>query len=161
MSCNLPELRELLETEGLRYYLIPDQEGVMLTVKGTEAKYQFKILLELDNEFLQFRSIDYLHCPMDHPNLGPTLQVLGEINYRLRLLKFGWDPTDGEIAVYADLWMVDSVITQEQFSRMVNVYMSIIDDEYVRLVAAIGSGIGPDQGRGGDPSDDDEIVDSL
>jgi len=78
-----------MEKEGLRYYLIPDQEGVMLTMKGEENKYQFKILLELDNEFLQFRSIDYLHCPQGHPNLLPTLQVLGEINYRLRLLKFG------------------------------------------------------------------------
>jgi len=150
-----------MEKEGLRYYLIPDQEGVMLTMKGEENKYQFKILLELDNEFLQFRSIDYLHCPQGHPNLLPTLQVLGEINYRLRLLKFGWDPTDGEIAVYADMWLEDAVITQEQFSRTVNVYMSLLDDEYAKLLAAVESGIGPGGGSTDEGGDTGEVVDSL
>lgn len=157
MTCILPELRELLETEGLRYYLIPDQDGVMLTMKGTEGKYQFKILLELDGEFLQFRSIDYLHCPQGHPNLDTTLQVLGEINYRLRLLKFGWDPADGEIAVYVDLWMMDATITQGHFSRMASAFMSIMDDEYPRLVAAIEEGVGVDSPGG----EDQDVVDSL
>lgn len=157
MTCILPELRELLGTEGLRYYLIPDQDGVMLTMKGTEGKYQFKILLELDGEFLQFRSIDYLHCPQGHPNLDTTLQVLGEINYRLRLLKFGWDPADGEIAVYVDLWMMDATVTQGHFSRMASAFMSIMDDEYPRLVAAIEEGVGVDSPDG----EDHDVVDSL
>ena len=161
MTCILPELREFLETEGLQYYLIPDQDGVMLTMKGTEGKYQFKILLELDGEFLQFRSIDYLHCPQGHQNLETTLQVLGEINYRLRLLKFGWDPADGEIAVFVDLWMMDATITQGHFSRMANSFMSIMDDEYPRLLAAIESGVGVDGSGDNEDGEDPELVDSL
>ncbi len=161
MTCILPELREFLETEGLQYYLIPDQDGVMLTMKGTEGKYQFKILLELDGEFLQFRSIDYLHCPQGHQNLETTLQVLGEINYRLRLLKFGWDPADGEIAVFVDLWMMDATITQGHFSRMANSFMSIMDDEYPRLVAAIENGVGVEGSDGEGTGEDQDVVDSL
>lgn len=158
MAYTLPQLRELLEAEGLRYYLIPDREGVMLTLNGEFGKFQFMILLEADGEFLQFRSIEYLYCPKDHPNLHATLQVLGELNYRLRLLKFGWDPRDGEIAAYADLWMMDAEITPEMFSRMARAYMSIVDDEYPGIEAAIESGVGPgdqeDAGHG-------ERIDSL
>lgn len=146
MTLVLSELRELLEAEGLRYYLIPDQDGVFLNMKGEYNKHQFKILIELEGNFLQFRSIDYLHCPMDHPNLDATLRVLGEINYRLRLVKFGWDPTDGEIAVYVDLWMMDAVVTQGHFSQMWNIFAQIMDDEYPRLKAAIETGVGLDGG---------------
>ena len=158
MTCILPDLRQMLETEGLRYYLIPDQEGVLLNVRGTEGKYQFKILLELEGEFLQFKSVEYLYCPKGHPHLDATLQVLGEANYRLRLMKFGWDPVDGEIAAYADVWMKDAVITQGQFSQMANVYMSIMDDEYPKIKAAMESGVGPGGPISAEGGDDEEQV---
>ena len=155
MAYSLPELRELLEAEGLRYYLIPDREGVMLTLSGSNGRFQFLILLEEDGEFLQFRSIEYLYCPTDHPHLDATLRVLGELNYRLRLMKFGWDPADGEIAAYVDLWMMDAVITNGQFGRMAQAYMSILDDEFPRIREAIESGTVP--GAGGSPEEPDTI----
>jgi len=162
MTLVLSELRELLEAEDLRYYLIPDEDGVFLTMKGEFNKYQFKILSELDGEFVQLRSIDYLQCPQGHPNLDVTLQVLGEINYRLRLVKFGWDPADGEIAVYVDAWIVDATVTQGMFHRMWNAFVSIMDDEYPRLKAAIEDGVGL-QGTDGSeaPDPDDDLVESL
>lgn len=161
MTYVLPQLRELLEAEGLRYYLIPDREGVMLNLKGEHGRFQFMILLEEGGEFLQFRSMEYLYCPKDHPNLEATLQTLGELNYRLRLMKFGWDPTDGEIAAYVDLWIMDAEITQEQFSRMAQAYMNILDDEFPKLQAAIESGVAPGGSGEEDQSEDSGVIDSL
>ena len=160
MTCTLPQLRGLLETEGLHYYLIPDQDGVMLPVKGTDESFQFKILIELNGEFVQFRSIDLLHCPQDHPHLHATLQVLGEANYRMRSMKFGWDPTDGEIAAYVDFWLMTAEFTQEQFGRNTEVFMSILDDEYPRIKEAIETGVVPGISEDED-SEDEEVVDSL
>ena len=159
MTYVLPQLRELLDAEELRYYLIPDKEGVMLTLTADNGRFQFMILLEVDGEFLQFRSIEYASCPKGHPNLDATLQVLGEMNYRLRAMKFGWDPTDGEIAAYIDLWIMDAEITQEQFSRMVRAYMSILDDELPGIQKAIDSGIvaGDTDGQ----EEDEDAIDSL
>jgi hypothetical protein len=155
MAYTLPELRQLLEAEGLRYYLIPDREGVMLTLSGSNGRFQFLILLEEEGEFLQFRSTEYLYCPRDHPHLEATLKVLGELNYRLRLMKFGWDPADGEIAAYVDLWIMDAVITNGQFGRMAQAYMSILDDEFPRIREAIESGAVPDTEDG--PEEPDTI----
>jgi hypothetical protein len=160
MTCTLPRLRELLDGEGLRYYLIPDQEGVMLTLTGTENRYQFRILLEDDGNFLQFRSDGYLLCPQGHPNLDTVLKVMGAANYRLRLMKFGWDPTDGEIAAYVDQWVMDADFTQAQFGRMADAYMAILDDEYTTFKAAIDSGVGVDSPP--DPDEpDQETIDTL
>ena len=161
MTFDLPQLRELLDTEGLRYYLIPDREGVMLNLNAENGKFQFMILIEVDGEFLQFRSNDYLSCPKDHPNLETTLQVIGEMNYRLRAMKLGWDPADGEIAAYLDLWIMDAEITQEQFSRMASAYMSILDDEFPKIQAAIESGIGPGGSETQEDEEDEGTIDSL
>ena len=156
----LEGLQELLKGEGLRYYLIPDQDGVVLSMVSDNQRYQFRILVEEDGRFLQFRSDAYLFCPRGHPNLETVLQVLGAANYRLRLLKFGWDPTDGEIAVYADLWLMDGELTQRQFGRMADAYMAILDGEYANVPAAVENGTFPAGMPGGD-GPDPEIIDEL
>lgn len=160
MAYTLPRIRELLEAEGLHYYLIPDREGVMLTLTGSNGRFQFLILLEDEGEFLQFRSVEYLYCPEDHPHLDATLKVLGELNYRLRLMKFGWDPRDGEIAAYVDLWIMDAEISTGQFSRMAQAYMSILDGEFPRIKEAIDSGRGPGSDEE-DGNDNPETISSL
>ena len=144
MRFTLSRLRELLDNEGLQYYLMPEHEGVMLNFRGDNARHQLIVLVEEDGEFLQFRSLEYLSCPANHPNLQATLKVLGECNYRLRAVKFGWDPRDGEIAVYVDLWVMDAEITREQFKRIVDGYFTIMDDQHPRIKAAIDYGICPD-----------------
>jgi len=158
MAYDLPKLRALLDAEELHYYLLPDREGVVLTLQGDHGRFQFTILVEAEGEFLQFRSVEYLFCPKDHPNLAATLQVLGDLNYRLRLLKFGWDPLDGEIAVYADLWMMDAEITESQFSRMAQSYMSIMDSEYPTIRAAMDSGVEPEEQGETDQENPETIV---
>lgn len=164
MTYTMPKLRELLDGEDLRYYLIPDRDGVMLTLRGDNGRFQFVVLLEEDGEFLQFRSTEFLYCPLDHPHLEDLLRIIGELNYRMRLVKFGWDPTDGEIVAYVDQWIMDAEITQQQFSRMMSAYMNIVDDEFPKLQAAIESGA-PRSGLDGwspsGESGDDDTVDSL
>jgi len=159
MTCNQAQLVALLEAEDLQYYLIPNREGVMLTFTGSGHLFQFKIYIELDQRFVQFKSVNFLACPMDHPNLLTTLKVLGEANFRLRLMKFGWDPTDGEIAAYADIWLMDAEFTEEQFGRSIRAYMSILDDEYPKFKAAIDAGTS--SGGAGDEGDDDSTIDAI
>lgn len=159
MACTLQQLRTLLEGEGLRYYLIPDHEGVMIVISGGESRYQFRILIEEDGQFLQFRSDTYLYCPVDHPNLGALLKVLGHENYRMRMVKYGWDPTDGEIAVYADLWLMDAELTQGQFGRMADAYISLLDAEYETFKAAIEDGVVPSDGAAA--GEDREVIETL
>ncbi len=159
MGCTLPQLRVLLEAEELRYYLIPDTPGVMLNVNGDAGRFQFRILSQDDGEFLQFRSDGYLYCTRDNPNLDVTLQVLGDLNYRLRLMKLGWDSTDGEISLFVDHWLMDAEVTQEQFSVMANGFMSVLDDKHAPLHAAIEEGVGLEAPDG--DSQGSETIDTL
>lgn len=141
------ELKKLTEAEGLKYFVAPDRPVIMLGMVGIFGRYQMVIPLELDGRFLQFRTVGYLSCPADHPHVDAVLRVLGELNYRLRLTKFAWDPTDGEIAAFVDIWLEDGTLTQRQFTRMLQSFIPGIDLNYLRLTRTIETGTDPGELR--------------
>ena len=155
MTLTMEQLKKLVEEEDLKYFLDPNRDALMMGVRGANGSYQLLVLLELEGRFLQFRSISYHLCPEGHEHLNKTLRLLGELNFTLRFLKFGWDPSDGEIAVYGDSWVEDGDLTQGQFARMVHAYLSIMDMNYSRIDATIRTGEDPGEvipGGGGGPS---------
>ena len=93
--------------------------------------------------FLQVRTVGYLHCPDDHPSIDEVLRVLGHLNFQLRLTKFGWDPSDGEIVAYTDIWVEDGDLTQKQFNALMRSLLPAIDLNYKRLTGTIETGKDP------------------
>ena len=170
MALTMERLKNQVGAIPLRFFIDPDRDALMLGATGLNGRYQFLILLELDGEFLQFRTIGYHSCPLDHPNVDETLRVLGELNYRLRFIKFGWDPADGEIVAYGDAWISDGDLAQGQIGRMAKSFMSIMDLQYARIDATIQTGedpgevdpFGPDGPGGADlPPDLRAVIDRI
>jgi hypothetical protein len=143
MALTMKELQKLVEGEDFRYFVDPTRDALMLGASGLNGTYQFIILLEVQGQFVQFRTIGYLHCPADHPNLKEVLEVLGELNYSLRLVKFARDPSDGEIVAYADVWVMDGTLTQKQFGRMIHNFLPSIDLNSDRIKRTLETGEDP------------------
>jgi hypothetical protein len=143
MALTRAELQKLVEAEGMRYFIDPSKDALMMGVQGHNGRYQFVIMLELDGTFLQMRTIGYQHCPTGHKHLLPVLQTLLKMNYELRLVKLGWDPRDGEIVGYADLWIMDGKVTKDQFARMLHNYLPALDVCYPRIVQTMETGKDP------------------
>ncbi|OFV84235.1 MAG: hypothetical protein A2W26_09655 [Acidobacteria bacterium RBG_16_64_8] len=143
MAMTMDEIKHLLTTEGIKYFIAPDRPALLAGFGGVNGSYQVLTLLELDGTFLQLRTIGWLHCPPDHPALTEVLKVVGEENYRRRLVKIGWDPGDGELVAYADVWIEDGALTQQQFSRILHVYLPVTDMAYGRLKKTIETGHDP------------------
>lgn len=145
MAHTAEELQTMLENEGLRFFRDPraDDPTFLLIARGMYGAYQAVVRLELDGQFLQFRTINYLHCVASHENLLEVHKVLGHLNYRRRFVKYGWDPNDGEIMVYGDCWLQDGTITQEQFSRMAQNYLVAVDTGFGRLKETMDTGEDP------------------
>ena len=99
------------------------------------------------------------------------LEVLGALNFRLRLAKFGWDESDGEIVCYADHWVMDGKVTQEQFSRILHNFLPAVDLSSPRIAKTMETGTDPGEldpaqileiilgQMGGGGGDDDEEKD--
>jgi len=143
MALTRAELQKLVEGEDLRYFLDPQREALLLGAQGAHGRYQFVIVLDLGGTFLQWRTIQLHHCPAGHKHILPVLQALMAMNYQMRLVKFAWDPTDGEIVAYADHWVMDGAVTQEQFSRMARNYLPTVDLAYHRVVQIMETGKDP------------------
>lgn len=173
MALTVAELQALVKAQNLQYFVHPERPALMLNVSAMFGGYHFVIALELEGTFLQFRTLEYLHCPNDHRHLPAVLRVLAEINYRARLVKLGWDPSDGEIVAYADVWLQDGTLTKEQFGRIVQNFVPVIDLSYGRLKQTLETGKDPGErdpldllaeaagGSGGLPAKLAELVKKL
>ena len=143
----IEELKALAEGEDLKYFIAPDRPMLLMGFGLLNGNYQIGVSLELDGRFIQFRTVAYLHCPSDNPHVEAVLRVLGHLNYQLRLTKFGWDPSDGEIVGYADVWLEDGTLTQKQFSSILHSLLPGIDVNYPRLTKTIETGEDPGEFR--------------
>jgi hypothetical protein len=143
MAFTLEKLKSLCDGEGLKYFLAPDRPAAMMVFGGANGRYQIIAKVEAEGRFVQIRTIAYLHCPADDPHVLPVLKILGHLNYQLRLVKFGWDPSDGEIAVYADVWVEDGDLTQTQFKALLRGLLPALDLNYKRLQQTIEIGRDP------------------
>ncbi len=150
MAITFERLQELLKQQKFHFLLDPDRPVVRARVGGAFGDYEFAIRVELEGRFLQFRTVRYMNCREGHPQLGVVLRILGHLNYDRRLVKFGWDPSDGEIVAYADMWIMDNDVTQEQIGRIMGNYFPTVDLAYERLRKAIETGK-----DGGDPTSEE------
>jgi hypothetical protein len=143
MALTLDELRKMLDAEGVRYFVAPDRPAVLVGVAGAFGRYQAVVGLDMNGAFLQFRTLTYANCPANHPHLPALLRVLADINTRLRLVKLAWDASDGEVVVFADVWLMDNKLTQQQFSRLLHNYFPALDHSYPRISGVIETGKDP------------------
>ena len=150
MAMTIDRLKELCEGEDLKYFLAPDRPMVTMGFGGVNGRFQVVVPIELDGRFLQIRTVGYLHCPADHPHVNTVLTILGSLNYQLRMTKFGWDPEDGEITAFADVWIEDGDLTQKQFGALLKSMLPAIDLNHKRLSQAIETGEDPGEMK---PSD--------
>ena len=137
------DVRKLLDRAGFHYFLSPDREAVMVGVAGLNGRYQFVVNLQADGNFLQFRSVGFLSCAASSPCLTTVLKAMADINYSIRGVKMGWDEHDGELVLYADLWVLDGAVTDRQFGQTMFGFMQVLDVAFVRFSRILATGKDP------------------
>jgi hypothetical protein len=143
MAITIDELRRLADAVNFRYFMDPDRPVLLCGAQGDNGRYQFMMMIEIEGQFLQFRTLHYQRCPPDHPHLAAVLRLLAELNYQLRFVKFAWDSRNGEIVVYGDTWLMDAGLTQQQFTRLLGNYLPALDTHHPRLAETIANGRDP------------------
>ncbi len=143
MTMTLGDLQQLLDQAGFKYFLAPDPPAILAPFGGVFGSYQIVMRVEVDGRFLQCRTLGYLTCPSGHGSLPQVLRTIAEINFGRRVLKLGWDPNDGEIMGYADLWMEDGQVTSSQLRAMLGIFIAGLDIAYKRVGETIQTGRDP------------------
>jgi hypothetical protein len=143
MSITFQALQELVQREGFQYYVHPTDSQLIFGILGMLGTHHVSITLFEDGTFLQMRSVDSFYCPADHPRLGEVQTVLSALNTQYRAIKFAREPQQGEIVAFADHWIMDGTLTQEQLNRLLGQFLSKLDVGSHRIRVVIDTGCDP------------------
>ncbi len=143
MSLTIDGLKRLLTAQQINFTAHPERPALIADFTGENGRYEVLFDIELDGAFLQLRTVNWLHCPVEHASLPAVLRVLGEVNYERRFVKLGWDPSDGELVAFGDVWIEDGTLTAAQFSRLLSIYLLVVDSAYGRLHTTFETGKDP------------------
>lgn len=143
MSITFDQLQDLFRQQDLKFFTDPSRSAIMFGITGLRGSYHIMGILGENDGFFQVRTSQYLFCPANHPHVVPMLKAICQINFQYRIAKFAWDPSDGEIAVYADMVIADGTFTKSQLHRLLGGFLPTIDLNAPRLRQILETGKDP------------------
>lgn len=129
MSTSIEQLTEFLDEQEISYRKHKTDPFIVLgfdidpgitSYRNREGKPFFAFLLRLyeDGEFLSV-SLPGTWTLADCPHKAAVFETLLEFQARTKLVRFDYDPDDGEVRANAEIGIEDSLFTSKQFNRLV------------------------------------------
>lgn len=145
MSATIQNIRDFLGEKNVKFMFDPDKEVFIMSF----APNVLLVRLEEHGEFLQFRTLNFYQYK-EGKYKQALLQMLSHINYQRKLVKFGYDPDDGEVNCCVDLPIEDATLTSTQFFRCMAALLEALEDARKRLekIMETGKDPGPSRNKG-------------
>lgn len=140
MAVTIEEIREFLDKRDVKYLFDAQKETFIISF----TPHVVLIRLEENCEFLQFRTLNFYQYKAGKYR-EQILELISSLNYRRKLIKFGYDPDDGEINGCVDVPIEDSTFTSTQFFRCLAALLEALEEGRRRLNALIETGKDPGQ----------------
>lgn len=78
--------------------------------------------------------------PASCAHRAAAMQALLEVGYRAKMLRFGYDPNDGEVRASIELPLMDAELGAEQFMRALTAIPDLLDRNDAMIRGAIETG---------------------
>lgn len=147
MATTLDFIAQCLDHRGWTYQVDRERQQIITGVKAQNVD-RFIILLRLteNGEFLQFIAPQLLHLK-DHVYKGMAFQTMLHISYGVKMLRFEYDPSDGEVRASIELPLEDAKLTLTLFNRCLEGLIQLVDLQAMpRLQAVLATGEDPGDG---------------
>lgn len=144
MATTLPFIAHCLEQRGWKYKFDPDNTRIITGVKAENVD-NFVIFIQLseNGEFLQFVAPQLL-AVKDCLYKGLLFQTMLAISWEVKMLRFEYDPTDGEVRASIELPIEDAHLTECLFNRCLSGLIQLVDSNAMpRLNAVLATGVDP------------------
>jgi len=133
MAVTFDELKLAMEETGLKFMTDPDKEVVIVGIHGLNGVYHLLLTRVEDGEGLLLRVHGLATLKGDHPFKTRVLETLLSENHRVKVGRFCYDPSDGEIYLDWFLPLEGSCLTPQQLKRCVFVLLHMADEISPRL----------------------------
>jgi hypothetical protein len=149
----LDTLARYLDRDEWRYDLDPEGSCIRTGFRGDHATYRAMVLYDSDKQRVRFIVPNYLNLTKVQDK-ARILERLMELNMQYILLKFGYDPADGEVRAEIDVPVNDSNISYEGFRRCLYCLLTAVDEEYPEMMRLMWGTNAP-KGRKGEGGEGD------
>ncbi len=133
MAVTFEELKSTLETTGLKFFCDPEKETILLGFSGCHGVHTILLKRVEDGEGLLFRVPGSAMVKDDHPFKAKVLETLLAENHRVKVGRFCYDPSDGEIYLDWFLPLEDGMVTPQQLRRCLIALLHLADEMTPRL----------------------------
>ena len=138
MATSTDNIREFLDLKEVKYLYDSEKEVFVMSF----APNVLLVRLEENGEFLQFRTLNFYQYK-NGKYKEHVLQILAAMNYQRKLVKFGYDPDDGEINGCIDIPIEDATFTSTQFFRCMAALLEALEEARNRLMILMETGEDP------------------
>jgi hypothetical protein len=144
MATTLPFIAHCLEQRGWKYNFDAENSRVITGVKAENVdNFAISIQLSENGEFVQFVAPQLL-AVKDCLYKGLLFQTMLAISWEVKMLRFEYDPTDGEVRASIELPIEDAHLTECLFNRCLSGLIQLVDSIAMpRLNAVLATGVDP------------------
>src|SRR5438477_12012317 len=129
----LDMLARYLDRDDWRYDLDPEGSCIRTGFRGDHGTYRAMVLFDAEKQRVRFIVPNYLNLTKITDKTR-ILERLMELNMQYILLKFGYDPADGEVRAEIDVPVNDSNLSYEGFRRCLYCLLTAVDEEYPEMM---------------------------
>lgn len=130
MPTSLAHIQDFLDEYDLNYRVDEERDAILIGFgldpqktsfrdPGGDPGIQFVIRIQEDGEFVSIftpRAWNVASCPQK----AAVFEAIASIQSRYKMLRFDYDPSDGEIRPNVELPLEDADLTSRQFHRMMH-----------------------------------------
>ena len=142
----LDTLARYLDRDEWRYDMDPEGSCIRTGFRGDNATYRAMILFDAEKQRVRFIVPNYLNLGKVRDK-GKVLERLMELNMQYILLKFGYDPADGEVRAEIDVPVNDTDLSYEGFRRCLYCLLTAADEEYPEMTRLMWGKDGPPKAK--------------
>jgi len=144
MATTLNQIAQYLDNRDWKYDSQPENSRIITGVKAESVdRLAIAISLKENGEYLELAAPNLLHVK-SHVYKGVLFQTMLAISWETKMIRWEYDPLDGEIRASIAFPLEDAQLTKPQFDRALSGLIHIVDTlSMPRLQAVLATGIDP------------------
>lgn len=144
MATTLQAVIDYLQRDNWRFRLDSDSDLIVCRGEGANGRWPIEVRLSEDGHCLHLR-VPSVVTLGSSPHIPTLLATLLELHFRLKLGRFGLDPSDGEVDCEVVVPLEDAPLTYRQFRRAIGTLLMLVDQQAPRLRALLATGHDPER----------------
>ncbi|MDT9297635.1 MAG: hypothetical protein P5700_21720 [Arthrospira platensis PCC 7345] len=143
MATTLAQVAGFLDNRRWRYHSDTDRNRIITGVKSEQVEdFMIVIQVQEDGEYLALFAPQLLNLK-DHVYKGVAFQTMLTIAWEEKLLRWEYDPSDGEVRTSTGIALADATLTEKQFNRLLSGLIQLTNEGVERLQGVLATGNDP------------------